>query len=88
MHSTHSIQVLTCYQNKAHITELLRRNEEDHTHPLRHFFEPVLTLGAIVELMLAALAGAICPTGPAAFHTGLQQRYREELNKRTFHPEW
>lgn len=55
MHSTCSIQILTRNGNQAHITELFRRNEEDPTNPLKHLLEPVLTLGATVELMLAAL---------------------------------
>lgn len=42
MHSTCCIQILTRSGNQAHVTELLRRNEEDHTNPLKHLLEPVL----------------------------------------------
>lgn len=78
MHSTCSIHSLTRNRNQAHITELLRRKEgEDHVNPLKHLLEPVLTLGAAVELMLAAphprshLPKQTCrfPRGFAAEHT-------------------
>lgn len=88
MHSTCCIQILTRSGNQAHITELLRRNEEDHTNPLKHLLEPVLLL--VLQWSWCWLPPAprdICPSRPAAFHAGLQQSTWWGVNCTTFHPE-
>lgn len=91
MRSTCCIQILTRSGNQAHVTELLRRNEEDHTNPPKHLLEPVLTLGATAELMLAAPRPQRHLPKPTCsfprFPPGLQQSTWRGVNCTTFHPE-
>lgn len=76
MQSTHSIHVLPWHENKAHITELIRLGHlgemEKTVNPLKKFFKTSFDFRCYSRAH-AALARAICPSGPAAFNTSWQQ---------------